>query len=953
MAETDQILDSPIEKEMQASYLDYAMSVIIGRALPDARDGLKPAHRRILWAMYGLGNTHDQPTKKSARIVGECFAKDTLVLTEKGLLPIQNVETGTLVYTQSGLHKVSELYVMPKRKLIKIKLKNGLENIVTESQQFKVLTKDWQIIWKNAKDLQYGDYILTKSVYPEICGYVKINEKELNENVAYLLGQLLSDGFVLQDNKRGKYHRIGFSSSSIEVINAVALCLKQEFSYTAKIETKINKKNGTSNEFYQIRVNNGELNNYFIQNFDLLGRKALTKIVPWQIFNSPKKVIFAFLSGLIDGDGHVHKKRDVIEYATISGQMANQLIILLQHFNIHGQKYEIKRAKEDYILGRKVHLHDSFSLEFAGINAQRLAAGLELKEKNKGARANLLLLHKIKQSDFDIIPWAAEKIFGEPGTQHIGSGWYLDAEGKKFREGIKYLNGTKIRYSSNLRSLQLHATQIIEWGIQNKLQKINSGLSQFLNAIIKDKINFAPLISIEEIDEEITYDIGVEGEHEFIANGMISHNCIGKFHPHGDIAAYDTLIRMAQYFSMNHTLVQGQGNMGSIDGDPPAAARYTEVRLEKLAEEMLADLNKKAVPFVPNFDNTEEEPVVLPAKVPNLLLNGSSGIAVGVATNIMPHNLREVCDAVTAYVDNQNITPQELLQYIKGPDFPTGGTVFYNNALASSYLMGRGACTVRGKTVTEEGKNKNSIVIKEIPYTVNKAQLVQKIAELVKDKKIQGISDLRDESGKEGVRVVIELRKDANADTVLNTLYMHTPLQITLHVANIAVLKTSLMTLNLRQFIKIFVDHRVEVIKNRTKYDLDVATERLHIVEGLLIAITHINEVVATIKESSDTKDARANLIKNYGISEKQANAILDMKLSKLTSLESGSLEGERKELIGNINNYGEILANETRVFQIIKDETKEIKEKYGRDRRTVIEQTEIEEIQNEDLITD
>ncbi len=332
---------------------------------------------------------------------------------------------------------------------------------------------------------------------------------------------------------------------------------------------------------------------------------------------------------------------------------------------------------------------------------------------------------------------------------------------------------------------------------------------------------------------------------------------IGKYHPHGDIAAYGTLIRMAQWFSMNHTLVEGQGNMGSIDGDPPAAQRYTEVRLNKFAEEMLSDIEKKSVPFVPNFDNTEEEPVILPAKVPQLLVNGASGIAVGVATNILQHNLREVCDAVIAYVDNQEITPQELLKYINGPDFATGGTVFYNNALVSSYLTGRGSVTIRGKTVIEEQKTKSAIIIKEIPYTVNKASMVQKIAELVKEKKIQGISDLRDESGKEGIRVVIELRKDANPDTVLNTLYRHTQLQITLPVMNIAVLKNSLMTLNLKQFIKVFVDHRIGVIKTRTKYDLDVATDRLHIVEGLLIAIANINEVIATIKKSSDTKEAR------------------------------------------------------------------------------------------------
>jgi len=429
---------------------------------------------------------------------------------------------------------------------------------------------------------------------------------------------------------------------------------------------------------------------------------------------------------------------------------------------------------------------------------------------------------------------------------------------------------------------------------------------------------------------------------------------IGLYHPHGDIAAYGTLIRMAQYFSMNHTLVEGQGNMGSVDGDPPASMRYTEVRLNKFAEEMLSDLDKRSVPFVPNFDNTEEEPLILPAKIPHLLINGASGIAVGVATNIMQHNLREVCDAVVAYVSNPEITVQELLQYIKGPDFPTGGTVFYNNALTSSYVNGRGSCTIRGKTIIEEQKNRNSIIIKEIPYNVNKATLVQKIAELVKDKRIQGISDLRDESGKEGIRVVIELRKDSNPEAVLNTLYRHTQLQITIPVMNIAVIKNSLITLNLKQFVKVFIDHRVEVIKARTKYDLDVAADRLHIVEGLLVAIANINEVISTIKKSSDTKEARVNLIKAYGITEKQANAILDMKLSKLTSLESTSLEGEKTDLIGNIKNLKEILENESRVFQIIKDETNEIKEKYGRDRRTAIESNVgIEEIENEDLLVD
>lgn len=437
-------------------------------------------------------------------------------------------------------------------------------------------------------------------------------------------------------------------------------------------------------------------------------------------------------------------------------------------------------------------------------------------------------------------------------------------------------------------------------------------------------------------------------------SARIVGHVIGLYHPHGDQAAYDVLVRMAQHFSMNYMLVQGQGNMGSIDGDPPAAQRYTEVRLSKIADEVLADLEKQSVPFVPNFDNTEEEPLLLPTKIPNLLINGASGIAVGVATNILPHNLSEISDAVAAYVQNREITSQELLQYVQGPDFPTGGIVFYNNALVSSYLTGRGSVTIRGKVTTEKIKNKTAIIITEIPYTVNKATMVENIALLMREKRVQGMSALRDESGKEGIRVVIELKQDADPDLVLNMLYAHTQLEISLPVMNIAVIGNNLVTLNLRQFVKVFVDHRIDVIKKRTEYDLKIAKERLHIVEGLLIAVTDIERVIATIKASKDTKDARETLIKNYQISEKQASAILDMKLSRLTNLETGSLKSEQKELNENITNFSSILADETKVYEIIKSETEQIRAKYGRERRTTMEKNFTEkDFDREDLIVD
>ncbi len=428
---------------------------------------------------------------------------------------------------------------------------------------------------------------------------------------------------------------------------------------------------------------------------------------------------------------------------------------------------------------------------------------------------------------------------------------------------------------------------------------------------------------------------------------------IGKYHPHGDMAAYDTLVRMAQYFSMNHMLIEGQGNMGSIDGDQPAAARYTEVRLRKIAEEMLEDLDKDSVDMVPNYDNTEKEPVVLPSKVPNLLVNGSSGIAVGVATNILPHNLAEVCDAINAYIDNRGITSQELLVYVKGPDFPTHGTVFYDSELLGSYITGRGSVTIRGRTKVEEGKKKQ-IVIDEIPYTVNKATMVAKIAELSKDKRIEGISGLRDESGKEGIRVVIELKQDASTDYVLNALYKHSQLQISMPVMNVAVIGNKLLNLNLREFIRIFVDHRLGVIKRRTKYDLQVASERLHIVEGLLKAIENIDMVTKLIKSKKDVKEAREALINSLSISERQANAILDMKLSKLTGLESRELTEENTQLKKGIEEYGKILSDDKYVYDIIKKETSDLKDRYGIPRRTAIEQNaELVDITNEDVIKD
>ena len=470
-----QLIETPIESEMQSSYLDYAMSVIIGRALPDARDGLKPAQRRILYAMYKLGNSSDQPTKKSARIVGECFVKDTMVLTERGLLPIQDVTRGSKVYTQEGMSKVSEIYIMPKRKLLKLRLDNGIENVTTESQQFKVLNRDWSIVWKEAKDLEYGDYVITKSEYPDIQNEISVGERKLNKNIAYLLGQLLSDGFVIHDDQRHKYRRIGFCSRSKTVIDKISFCLKSEFGYAPHIENKmiqyltINGQVALSN-IYQIPIGNRQVAKFFIENFDLLGCKAWNKRIPNEIFRSPKRIIFEFLSGLIDGDGSAHKDRAELTYTTTSGEMANQLIVLAHHLGIHGKKYPIKLRKDTRISGRHAPItHEAFNLEFDSVSVQILAANLNLESETKYERARNLMLHSMKQTDSDILPWGSEKIFSELSKHHIGSWRYADSNGKKFRCGIKHQNGTKIMHGSDLHSPHIHISQILQWGIQDKL----------------------------------------------------------------------------------------------------------------------------------------------------------------------------------------------------------------------------------------------------------------------------------------------------------------------------------------------------------------------------------------------------------------------------------------------------------------------------------------------------
>ena len=427
---------------------------------------------------------------------------------------------------------------------------------------------------------------------------------------------------------------------------------------------------------------------------------------------------------------------------------------------------------------------------------------------------------------------------------------------------------------------------------------------------------------------------------------------LGKYHPHGDSSVYFALVRMAQEWSLRYTLVDGQGNFGSVDGDSPAAMRYTEARLSKIAEEMLRDIDKDTVDFDPNFDNTQKEPQVLPTRIPNLLVNGAAGIAVGMATNMPPHNLSEVIEATVALIDNRELEISDLMHYVKAPDFPTGGTIYGYNGVREAFETGRGRIVIRAKAEIESEKDRDSIVITEIPYGVNKAELIKKIADLVEEKRLDGISNINDESDRSGMRIVIDVKRDANASVVLNKLYKMTELQSAFSVNNIALVNGRPKTLNLKQLLEAFIEHRHEVVLRRTRFDLNKAEERAHILEGLIIASDNIDEVIRIIRASENGEEARIRLMERFSLTEKQAVAIVEMRLRQLTNMDQNKLHDEYNEVMELIKRYKEILSDEVVCMQVVKDELIEIKEKYGDERKTDIVYAS-EEFNAEDFYAD
>lgn len=480
--------------------------------------------------------------------------------------------------------------------------------------------------------------------------------------------------------------------------------------------------------------------------------------------------------------------------------------------------------------------------------------------------------------------------------------------------------------------------RIYPLNIEEEMQK---SFISYAMAVIIDRALPDVRDGLKPVHRRILYSMDEQGftsDKPFHKSARIVGDVLGKYHPHGDSSVYDAMVRLAQDFNTRYLLVEGQGNFGSVDGDSAAAMRYTEARLSRLSDEMLADINKNTVDFGPNFDETLMQPKVLPCRFPNLLVNGSGGIAVGMATNIPPHNLGEVIDAYVAMIENRDISVEELMAYIPGPDFPTGATIMGTAGIRQAYRTGRGKIVVRAKAEIEEMHGgKSRIIVTEIPYQVNKARLVEKIAELVHDKRVEGISDLRDESDRNGMRIVIELKKDVNANVILNQLYKHTQMQDTFGVIMLALVDGEPKVLNLREMLSHYLTFQEEVVTRRTQYDLDRAKERLHILEGLIIALDNIDEVVEIIKKSPSSPIAKERLCERFGLSEKQAQAILDMRLARLTGLERDKIMDEHGELVKTVAHYEAILADEGLLLGIIKEEILEVRRRYADSRRTEI----------------
>jgi DNA gyrase subunit A len=924
------------------SFIDYAASVILGRAIPDLRDGLKFAQRRALFAMKELGITHTGATKKSARITGECLIKDTLISTSNGLIPIQNIKVGDQVYTQFGLKNVSQLFYQEKQPLLKIYLNDIYSNVSTLGHKYKIFNENCEFEFKEASQLNIGDYIVMQpSFYDTIDNF--------NNEECYVLGQLLSDGNI-DRNKYKESMFLNFNSSSIDILNRINCFFG-------------NKSNIVSSRYVKkITIYDKKQSIDFINKFNLINKYAYNIHSINNVLNkfSNKNILF-FLSGFIDGDGFIRKNGKEIIITSIDDVFLRFLSLLLfDRFGISSdltrtiEKGEINHYNEKEIKAN----YDCYNLSFTGDSVKFLSQNLDLSHIKKRNRLQTSV-EKLYPSKNNEIPYLGKIIFSLFKEKHLGGGWFKDKNGKKFRLATKYFNGSKIRKPKKfIDNVKIYSDTAESFGFLEKLFLIEEKeIGYKLQEILDKKMKFFKIKSINEEPADITYDFTVEDVHEFIANGFVSSNCIGKFHPHGDASAYETIVNMAQPWKNNLPLVDGQGNWGSIDGDGAASPRYTEARFTKAGSLFFRDIDNDIVDFMPNYDGTEKEPTVLPVPYPAILINGvlAGSIAVGMATSLLPHNPTEVMNALRFMlknkISNKITTPEEILSIIPSPDFPTGGIVYNTQSMIDIIKTGKGSIRIRAKHNIETINKKSSIIITEIPFAKKKSVLIDEIVAIRKNNKdnpiVSGISNIKDESTKD-IRIVIEIKNGWDPEIVWNYLLKHSAFDTSISYFSIVIdtvdkngeIGFAPKEYGIIQILERYIDFRMELLIRKWEFIKRSSEARLHILEGMIKALDIINEIIECIKRSKKFDVASENLVSEFGFSKLQANAILNMRLSKVTSLEKNELISEKKDVEKIIKESLKILKNLSYRYELLDIDFENIEKEIGCERKTTIVDT-------------
>ncbi len=917
----------PLHETARERYLTYALSVITSRALPDVRDGLKPVQRRILYAMYtSLRLTPESRHRKSATIVGECFVAGTRVSTPGGWRPIEALEVGDAVHTQTGVQPVTACYVMPPQPLRRVTLRGGRALVCTPGQPFKVLRDDLTLGWADAADLRPGDAVVLRSTHPAGTPAAP-GGFTLDADLAYLLGFFLADGWLDRDAASGRV-RLVWACADRPIIERI----RQVVSRALGHESAIEERRG----MFWLRVNDSALSARFAEAFGLMDKYAATIRIPSAIWTAAPDVVAGFVSGFLDGDGTVHKTRRLIALTSIAEPFLRGVQTLLHGLGVASRLLPYRKTEQP------AHHALEWALEVSGRSFVRLAGLLDLSAPRKRERLAACVPDRPRftSEDADRIPFLGPVVMRAFQERHLGGGWYAAPDGRKVRSGLRYPGGAKLRYADGLAdTLELSFPMLDTLGITRKMDALGMPIADTLREWQEHGVTFGEVVSVEAAPAETTFDIGVEGDHEFVAEGVVVHNCMGKYHPHGDTAIYDAMVRMAQPWSLRVPLVDGQGNFGSLDGDSPAAMRYTEARLTPFGAALLGEIKQDTVPFRPTYDGQLFEPVVLPATAPVLLVNGATGIAVGMATNIPPHNLGEAVDACLALLKNPAATIEALVKHLPAPDFPTGGRILNTPAeLLRIYQTGEGAVDLRGEWTEEKGR----VILTSVPYALDKSDLIEKIADHIRAGRVPQIVDIRDEST-DDVRVVLELKKGASAGAAMAYLLKHTPLQTRFHVNLTCLVPTdnpeicAPQKVDLKTALQHFLDFRLDIVTRRLAHELRALETRIHILQGFAVIFAALDEAIRLIRASRDRPDANARLRHRFSVDEEQADAVLDIKLYRLARMEIDAILKELAEKEARAAEIRTLLADEAGRWAVVRSELRDVKKRFADARRSTV----------------